>query len=289
MLSTSTEDLIGLSGPVIGSAFTFISTILTGIIVALAVGWKLALVCTACIPLVVACGWITLQMLAIVDAKVRQSGRESAAYASELVRSVKTVASRGLEPFALAQDYELLTKYAAKSLRSIFSASALYAASQSVTFFCASLVFWYGGNLIANGEYTLFQFYICFVAPISGSQVAATLFSYAPDASKAMHAGREIIDTLEIIPKINGVTEDAKLSTEEKGGCQVERESVSVRYPSRPERLSLSNFNLNVHAGQTVALVGPSGCGKSTVISVIERFYDPETGTVRADGRDICE
>jgi ATP-binding cassette subfamily B (MDR/TAP) protein 1 len=51
--------------------------------------------------------------------------------------------------------------------------------------------------------------------------------------------------------------------------------------------LVLSNFNLKVNGGQTVAVVGVSGSGKSTIISLIERFYDPVAGQVLLDGRDL--
>jgi ABC-type phosphate transport system ATPase subunit len=61
------------------------------------------------------------------------------------------------------------------------------------------------------------------------------------------------------------------------------------RYPSRPEAVVFNRFNLTVEAGTTVALVGASGNGKSTVVSLLERFYDPESGAVLLDGRDIRE
>lgn len=62
---------------------------------------------------------------------------------------------------------------------------------------------------------------------------------------------------------------------------------VVFTYPSRPHLPVLRKFNLHVRPGQKVALVGESGCGKSTVIQLIERFYDPETGSVMVDGLDI--
>ena len=44
---------------------------------------------------------------------------------------------------------------------------------------------------------------------------------------------------------------------------------------------------MSINVGQTVALVGSSGCGKSTTIQLLQRFYDPEEGTVFVDGKDI--
>ena len=49
----------------------------------------------------------------------------------------------------------------------------------------------------------------------------------------------------------------------------------------------MNDVSLSISVGQTVALVGSSGCGKSTTIQLLQRFYDPEQGTVLLDGRDI--
>jgi ATP-binding cassette subfamily B (MDR/TAP) protein 1 len=293
ILSSSTDELTGLGGPVMGGTLTFISTIVGGIILSLAVGWKLALVCATTIPIIVACGWLRLQILAVFDTKTRQNGRDSASYASELVKSVETVASLGIEEFVLDKYDEFLAQQSAQSLRSILSASSLYAASQSVVYLCAALAFWYGGTLIADGEYSLFQFYICFSALISGSQIAGSIFTFAPDASKAMHASWEVKGILERNPRIspnhNGSDPDSDLSGPSVGQGSIEFKDVSFSYPSRPERLALVDFSLKVEPGQSVALVGGSGSGKSTVFALIERFYDPNRGSVLAGGHDISK
>ncbi|RWA09627.1 hypothetical protein EKO27_g5492 [Xylaria grammica] len=287
ILSSSTEALAGLSGPVVGGVLTFIATILGGIIVSLAVGWKLALVCVSTIPLVVACGWIRLQMLTVFDSKTRQNGINSASYATELVKAVETVASFGLEEFVLERYDGFLTQQSEKSLRSILGASSLYAASQSVVYLAAALVFWYGGTLILDHEYSLFQFFVCFATLISGSQIAGSIFSFAPDASKAMHASWEIQGLLD--RKVTPPSEERPTNRGEKSSMEgsIQFENVSFSYPSRNSRLALDNICLNVAAGRYIALVGPSGCGKSTMLSLIERFYEPTNGSVLVDGQDI--
>ena len=58
-------------------------------------------------------------------------------------------------------------------------------------------------------------------------------------------------------------------------------------YPTRAKFNILNGYSLRVEAGQMVALCGPSGSGKSTIISLIERFYDPQSGQVLLDGADI--
>ncbi len=60
-------------------------------------------------------------------------------------------------------------------------------------------------------------------------------------------------------------------------------------YPSRPKKLIFNDFNLEIERGSTVALCGPSGGGKSTTVGLIERFYDPDEGTVEYQGHDLKE
>ena len=61
-----------------------------------------------------------------------------------------------------------------------------------------------------------------------------------------------------------------------------------VRFGYVPEKTIIKNLNLNVKAGQTVAIVGPTGAGKTTIINLLMRFYDVDSGTIRIDGHDIC-
>ena len=57
-------------------------------------------------------------------------------------------------------------------------------------------------------------------------------------------------------------------------------QSVKFNYPSRPDVLVLKDLSITIEPGQTLALVGPSGCGKSTTVSLLQRFYDVEGGSV---------
>ena len=74
-------------------------------------------------------------------------------------------------------------------------------------------------------------------------------------------------------------------------GSAVRFEAVTFHYPSRPLQAALTDFSLDVAAGETVALVGPSGAGKSTVFQLLLRFYDPQSGSIQLGGvptRDLA-
>lgn len=74
------------------------------------------------------------------------------------------------------------------------------------------------------------------------------------------------------------------ISQDVKGN--VNYNSVNFTYPTRPNAPVLKGLDLAIKPGQTIALVGPSGCGKSTCIQLLERFYDPISGTVVSRERE---
>ncbi|KAL9678380.1 hypothetical protein QQ045_016224 [Rhodiola kirilowii] len=131
-----------------------------------------------------------------------------------------------------------------------------------------------------------------FIAAISGLMGGLSLMSALPNVSflsEAVIAAKRIKKMIEKVPTINSEEEEE----EEKGKTaatingHIEFRNVDFHYPSRPDMPILQKFNLDVQAGQTVAIVGGSGSGKSTIISLLERFYNPVKGEILVDGCSI--
>ncbi len=68
---------------------------------------------------------------------------------------------------------------------------------------------------------------------------------------------------------------------------EIRFDQVEFHYPSRPDRAALHDFSLNIEPGRTIALVGPSGAGKSTVFQLLQRFHDPQLGSITLDGTSL--
>ncbi|OAL75663.1 hypothetical protein A7D00_1263 [Trichophyton violaceum] len=263
ILSQDTTHLGGLDGAVLGSMITLTVTIVGGLALSVAIGWKLGLVCAALIPITVGSGYIRLIILSLFDLKVRQTQAKSAAYANEAVRAIRTVASLGLENEVLQRYRAILERDAAASLRSILQASVLFALSQSLLMPTGALVFWYSSTLLATGEYTLTQCFICFSALVTGAQTAGAVFNFAPDMSKQ---DGSFVTCLSVYPQLTAIALRA-------GYCQQERATV----PSKSKTSVTVTRNVQ----------SEFGCGKSTVLSLLERFFDPETGQIQVDGSSI--
>lgn len=284
-LSTETTHVAGLSGVTLGTILSVLTTLTTAIVLSICIAWKLALVCTSTIPVLLACGFYRFWMLARFQQNAKMAYEKSASYACEATSAIRTVASLTREKDVLQHYQHSLAVQAKKSLRSVLSSSLLYAASQSLMFLCIALGFWYGSLRIADGEYTMFQFFVCFTSVIFGAQSAGTIFSFAPDMGKAKHAAAEMKILFDRKPTIDSWSTDGERFEKVEG--HVEFRDVHFRYPTRPEQPVLRGLNLTVKPGQYVALVGASGCGKSTTIALLERFYDPLVGGIYVDGKEI--
>lgn len=113
----------------------------------------------------------------------------------------------------------------------------------------------------------------------------------ASPCMSAFAAGRaaafKMFETINRRPDIDPYDTRGKKLDDIQG--DIELRDVSFSYPARPDEQIFSGFSLAIPSGTTAALVGQSGSGKSTVISLIERFYDPQGGEVLIDGTNLKE
>ncbi|KAF2549943.1 hypothetical protein F2Q68_00037115 [Brassica cretica] len=124
-------------------------------------------------------------------------------------------------------------------------------------------------------------FFALTITAIGVSQTSAM----APDSNKAKDSAASIFDILDSKPKIDSSSDEG--TTLQNVNGDIEFRHVSFRYPMRPDVQIFRDLCLNIPSGKTVALVGESGSGKSTVISMIERFYNPDSGMILIDQVEI--
>jgi len=133
---------------------------------------------------------------------------------------------------------------------------------------------------------------------MTGGEVLTTFFSVLIGAfalgqagpsmeaiSNGQGAAYQIFQTIDTPSEIDLVSREGDVPSGLEGNIKFSK--VAFRYPNRPEAQIFEHLNLKIKPGQTVALVGPSGAGKSTVMQLLQRFYDPESGEVLLDGRNI--
>ena len=178
-LSTETAKMAGLSGTTLGTILTMLTTLIAALALSITIGWKLALVTASTIPVLLISGFLQFWILAQFQGRSQKAFQASAGFACEAIAAIRTVASLAREADVLNVYRAALAAQSVRNMRSVLVSSVLYAASQSLTFLCMALGFWYGGTLIADGEYNIFQTFVCFPAIIFGAQSAGSIFSFA--------------------------------------------------------------------------------------------------------------
>ena len=144
------------------------------------------------------------------------------------------------------------------------------------------IIIWYGGRLVIGGNLTLGEL-VAFTTYLG--QLVNPLRRFGviiPAIAQAAASGErifEILDTESDVKEAPNAIELPQITGD------VKFDNVSFAYFGK--RTVLSEINLDVKAGQVIALLGTTGSGKSTVMNLIPRFYDPSSGTIMIDGVDI--
>ena len=120
---------------------------------------------------------------------------------------------------------------------------------------------------------------------IVGATSLTSLAPYLIDFTRAASAASELFKLMDRTSLIDPFDDLGHKPTKVTG--DIDFENVTFSYPTRPGVTVLNDFSLRIPAGKVTALVGASGSGKSTIIGLIERWYNPNSGTVRLDGGPI--
>ncbi|KAK0565644.1 ATP-binding cassette permease mdl1 [Tilletia horrida] len=150
----------------------------------------------------------------------------------------------------------------------------------------------YGGHLVSRGEISVGDLtsLLLYTAYLGGG--LASLTSFVTSLMRAIGAGVRVFQLMDREPTIKLLSSaSSPARTLKKLNAtrppKIEMEHVSFSYPSRPTIPILRELDLKIEPGESVALVGPSGVGKSSVHSLLLRFYDPDSGSVKLDGVDV--
>jgi len=286
LISRLTNDVEALDTLVTDGVVTLISSTLTllGVVVILLfLDLPLALVTFATFP-ILALGSVVFRIASAgAYRRTREKIANITAYLQETLSGVRVVRSFAQEPRHLRRMGELNQENRQANMATVYLNAAYFPAVELLSAIGTGVILLYGGYRALNGDIQIgvlvaFVGYLnAFFDPIQ--QISQLYTTY----QQGMAALDKIFDLLETKPDM--VDKPGALDPGRIRG-EIEMQGVRFSYGGDSD-LALDGIDLQVPAGQTVALVGETGAGKSTFAKLVARFYDPQEGRVLVDGHDL--
>ncbi|GGR53547.1 ABC transporter ATP-binding protein [Deinococcus seoulensis] len=248
---------------------------------------RLSLLTLAVIPLVIGTAVTIGRRIRRVSREVQDAVAGANASAEEAISGVRVVQSFTAEGVERGRYGEGVLASFRAALRRAQLQALMAGVMSFLTFGALAVVLWYGGRQVMAGSLTpgnLVTFLI-YALQVGGTVAALTgVFNQFQEALGASGRIFELLDERSDLPQ---PAQPAPLTRAEG---RVTFDGVEFAYEGDTERaVVLRALNLDVPAGQVVALVGPSGAGKTTLVNLIPRFWDVTGGALRVDGRDVRE
>ncbi|KAM0921306.1 hypothetical protein ACQ4PT_006948 [Festuca glaucescens] len=272
-------------GEKVGKFLQLIASFIGGFVIAFLKGWLLSVVMLACIPPVVFAAAAVAKVLSTISSKGQQSYGDAGNVVEQTIGAIKTVASFNGEKHAIRAYNKFIHKTYKTTVKEGL-ANGIGMGSVFLIFFSSyGLVIWYGAKLILSKGYTGGKVITILFAIMTGAMSLGNATPCMTAFAQGQSAAHRLFTTIKRKPEIDPDDRTGKQLEDIRG--DVELKDVYFSYPARPEQLIFDGFSLHVSSGTTMAIVGESGSGKSTVISLVERFYDPQAGEVLIDGVNI--
>nr|ASM90220.1 multidrug resistance 9 [Sesuvium portulacastrum] len=284
-LSTDASNIKRLVGDQLALVMQNIATVIAGLVIAFTANWMLALIVLCVAPLMFIQGYLQAKFLRGFSADAKLMYEEASQVANDAVGSIRTVASFCAEK-KVTDLYEEKCEAPMKSSVRMGFISGLGFGFSFLALYCTNaFCFYIGAVLIHQGKATFGEVFKVFFALTISAVGLSQSSSMAMDRSKAEDSAVSILNILDSKPSIDSSSTEGMTLATVKG--DIEFSHVSFKYPTRPDIQIFRDLCLFIPSRKTVALVGESGSGKSTVISMIERFYQPDKGEVFLDGVEL--
>ncbi|MBO6795174.1 MAG: ATP-binding cassette domain-containing protein [Balneolaceae bacterium] len=244
--------------------------------------WRLSAVIFVTVPFVTIATRYFGQKIRKLSRNIQDELADSTAVAEDALGAVRLVKAFVREEFEVSRYTDAIEKLF-KTARKKVVLTQLFWAGVGILFLSTLvIIFWYGGKEVLADRLTAGDLVAFIIYALNISRSISQTSRLYTAVNTAAGASERIFELLEEIPEITDLPEATNLDSIQG---TIEIENLSFAYEQ--DRKILDSINVQVEAGQTVALVGPSGAGKTTLLNLIPRFYDPQEGRILVDGVDI--
>ncbi|KAK4406878.1 ABC transporter B family member 11 [Sesamum angolense] len=284
-LSADAATIRALVGDALAQLVQDLAAAVVGLVIAFIACWQLALIVLGMVPLIALNGIVQLKFMTGFSADAKVMYEEASQVANDAVGTIRTVASYCAEDKVMELYRKKCEGPVKLGIRQGLISGTGFGLSLALVFFAYATAFYAGARLVEAGKTTFSDVFRVFFALTMAAVAISQSSTFAPDSSKAKSATASIFAILDRKSDIDPSDESGTTLENLRG--EIELRHISFKYPTRPNVRIFRDLSLTIHSGKTVALVGESGSGKSTVVSLLQRFYDPDSGVITIDGIDI--
>ncbi|KAF9237826.1 P-loop containing nucleoside triphosphate hydrolase protein [Melanogaster broomeanus] len=277
VLVKGADDVRTLVAVVIRQFVVVLAMMGLGLIWAMVWGWQLTLVGVAIGPVFVAVMGIQAGLVAKYEVRNKRAREEVARVYYESILNVRGIRAMSLEPALQSQFDKAASLCLSSGIRGAFVEGCTYGIASALIYLAEALLFYVGAVLIARGTYSYLQMVQVLNLVVFTVTIGSQLMAFTQKIAKSVQATADLFKLVTL--RTDRTSEGQGILRPPIEGALVLK-NVSFAYPTNPDTPVLDNLSMKVAEEQCVALVGASGCGKSTVATLLQRLYEPTSGTI---------
>ena len=287
IMSYVTNDVGALQGSIIESATDFVtemSILIGSLALMFNLHWKLSLLTLITMPLVAKAMDLFGKKLKRTSGIMQERAADITAVLQETISSVRVIKSFVREEYEIARFVKENYANFRAQMKNAQVMATLTPVIELIAAIGVTFLIWYGGFEVINGNLTAGALIAFLVYATNLANPIKRLSRIYGNVQKAMAAAERVFSVLDEEIEIN----EKDNATELKAVIgKVDFKAVTFKY--NENEVILKDINLEVKAGQMVAIVGPSGAGKTTIVNLLPRFYDPVAGNIYIDDVNIAD
>ena len=287
IMSYVTNDVGALQGSIIESATDFVtemSILIGSLALMFNLHWKLSLLTLITMPLVAKAMDLFGKKLKRTSGIMQERAADITAVLQETISSVRVIKSFVREEYEIARFVKENYANFRAQMKNAQVMATLTPVIELIAAIGVTFLIWYGGFEVINGNLTAGALIAFLVYATNLANPIKRLSRIYGNIQKAMAAAERVFSVLDektdIVEKENATELKAVIG-------KVDFKAVTFKY--NENEVILKDINLEVKAGQMVAIVGPSGAGKTTIVNLLPRFYDPVAGNIYIDDVNIAD